>query len=370
MTLVNQYNPNVVFHPATTLNEKLDEMGMSIKEFAIRTGKPEKTIIAVLKEESSLTPEMAILFENVTQIPAQFWINKQARYNEFIARKKHEESIAQAANWAHEFPYAEMAKHNWVPSTRIAEEKTINLLSYFGVASHSAWEKLYVETELKVAAYTSLKQSHQPHAISAWLRQGELQAKHINAPDFDVKLLKSNIPAMRQLMIEQPADFFLQLQSLCLQAGVVLLFTPKLPKVPLSGSTRWLNNTPLIQLTARYKKNDSFWFTFFHELGHIILHGKKFISLENIDFAASDPLKEEEAHQFAICHTFTKEQEQEVVQKGDVTEQDIIDFAKKFNTHPAMIIGRLQHDGYIHYSVGRQFMEPIDLEVISHSSIS
>ena len=96
---------------------------------------------------------------------------------------------------------------------------------------------------------------------------------------------------MRQLMVKQPANFFPKLQELCLQAGVVSLFTPKLPKVPLSGSTRWLNDTPLIQLTARYKRNDNFWFTFFHKLGHIILHGKKYISLENVDFAAADPKK-------------------------------------------------------------------------------
>jgi addiction module HigA family antidote len=367
MTLINQYSPDIVFHPASTLNEKLEEMGMSRKEFALRTGKPEKTIIAVLKEESSVTPEMAVLFENVTQIPAQFWINKQARYNEYIAREKHKEAIAEAMEWAKQFPYAEMAKQNWVDPTRNAQEKTINLLSYFGVASHNAWEKLYVETELKVAAYTSLKQSHQPHAISAWLRQGELQAKQIKAPTFNLKMLKSNIPAMRKLMVNQPVDFFVHLQKLCIEAGVVLLFTPKLPKVPLSGSTRWLGSTPLIQLTARYKKNDSFWFTFFHELGHIILHGKKYISLENVDFVAADPEKEEEAHQFAVSHTFTIDQEQEVLQNATVSEQDIIDYAKKFNTHPAMIIGRLQHDGYIPYSVGRQFIEPIDLTPIVQS---
>jgi len=361
MTLTNQYSPDTVFHPATTLKEKLEEMGMSKKEFALRTGKPEKTIIAVLKEESSITPEMAILFENVTQIPAQFWLNKQARYNEYIARKKQTEAINKAVDWAMQFPYAKMANHDWIVPTRNPKEKTINLLNYFGVASHRAWERLYIETELKVAAYTSLKQSHQPHAISAWLRQGELDARQIDSPDFDVKKLKSNIPAMRQLMIEQPLNFFKQLQDFCLQAGVILLFTPKLPKVPLSGSTRWINNTPLIQLTARYKKNDSFWFTFFHELGHIILHGKKYISLENIDFAAVDFEKEEEAHQFAISHTFTNEQEQEVLQYETINEEDIIRFAKKFNTHPAMIIGRLQHDKYIHYSVGRQFMESIDL---------
>jgi addiction module HigA family antidote len=94
MTLTNQYKPDIVFHPATTLKEKLEEMGMSNKEFALRTGKPEKTIIAVLKEQSSFTPEMAVLFENVTQIPAQFWINKQARFNEYVTRKKREAASA------------------------------------------------------------------------------------------------------------------------------------------------------------------------------------------------------------------------------------------------------------------------------------
>jgi HTH-type transcriptional regulator / antitoxin HigA len=365
MTLANQYMPDIVFHPATTLSEKLGEMKMSIKEFALRTGKPEKTIIAVLKEESSLTPEMAILFENVTQIPAKFWINKQARFNEYVARKKQEEAIENATDWVKEFPYSEMAKKNWVPPTGKNEGKTINLLNYFGIASHRAWEKLYLETELKVAAYTSLKLTHQPHAISAWLRQGELQAKQIDVPAFDMKTLKNNIPLMRQLMVEQPSGFFEQLQKFCLNAGVVLLFTPKLPKVQLSGSTRWLNNTPLIQLTARYKRYDNFWFVFFHELGHIILHGKKYISLENVDFAAADPEKEEDAHKFALKHTFTKQQEKEILQNQVITEQDIIDYAEKFNTHPALIVGRLQHAGLIHYSIGRQFMSPIDLNPIT-----
>jgi len=91
----NQFTPTVVFHPAETLREKMAEMGMGIKEFSLRTGKPEKTIIAVLNEENQLTPEMAVLFENVTKIPAAFWINKQARYNEYIAGEKRKHTILQ-----------------------------------------------------------------------------------------------------------------------------------------------------------------------------------------------------------------------------------------------------------------------------------
>jgi len=363
MTSKNQYYPQTILHPGDTLEEKLQEMGMSIKEFALRTDKPEKTIIAILKGSSAITPEMAIKFENVTKIRANFWMRHQQRYDEFKTRENLKTIVTEAADLAKEFPYTEMAKLNWVAPTRKIEEKTINLLTYFGVATQKGWESLYMESELKVAAYTSLKHMHEPHAISAWLRQGELQAKQIKAPAFNVKKLKSNIPAIRKLMVEQPVDFFKQLQKLCLQAGVVLLFTPKLPKVPLSGSTRWINDNPLIQLTARYKQNDRFWFTFFHELGHIVLHGKKYISLENVDFAAADPEKEQEAHDFAVKHTFSKEQEEKLLRAHptSITADQIAAYAQEFNTHPAMIIGRLQHQGLIHYSVGREFILPVNL---------
>jgi HTH-type transcriptional regulator / antitoxin HigA len=363
MTTKNEYLPQSVLHPSVTLNEKLEEMGMSIKEFALRTGKPEQTIISVLKGDSSITPEMAILFENVTKIPATFWVNKQARYNEFRAREKQKETITGASEWTRCFPYAEMAKLSWVPATRNADEKTVNLFSYFAVSSDEAWNSLYMKSALKVAAYTSLKHTLDPHAISAWLRQGEIQAVDIEAPSFDPKLFKKNLQLIKTLMAKQPDGFFQKLQKLCFQAGVKVFYTPKLPKVPLSGSTRWINDTPIIQLTARYKQNDRFWFTFFHEAGHILLHGKKYISLENIDFSDADPEKEEEANHFAEEWTFTQEQEVEVLNAVPLVEEDIVRYAKKFNTHPAMIIGRFHHKELLPFSIGLEFIVPINLSI-------
>jgi len=361
MATLNEYYPQEVLHPCDTLNEKLDELKMSRKEFALRTGKPEKTIVAILKGESSITPEMAVMFENITKIPAHFWLNKQARYNEYKARLKRKQDVEQAAEWTRSFPYSEMAKSNWVQPTRKIEEKTINLFEYFAISSHNAWNKLYMESELKVAAYASLKYTQEPHAISAWLRQGEIQAEQIEVPEYSNRKFKSVLPAIKNIMVKQPDNFFQQLQNLCLQAGVKVFYTPKLPKVPVSGSTRWIKNTPVIQLTARYKQNDRFWFTFFHEAGHILLHGKKYISLEGINFSEADPIKEEEAHKFAEEYIFSKKQEQEVIDAIPLNEDDIISFAEKFSTHPAIIMGRLQHKELIPFSVGREFIKPINL---------
>lgn len=362
MAKQNQYFPQSVPHPGETLAEKLEEMGMGPKEFALRTGKPEKTIIAVLKGESSITPDMAVQFENVTKIPANFWMNHQRGFDEYIAREKRKATIDEAVAWAKQFPVADMIKKGWLPQVATIQEKTMELLAFFGFSNHKAWEEYYFKQQLKVAFRISLAQTNEPYAISAWLRKGELQTATLAAKDYSEKKFKEALPVLKSMMATHPEDFFNQLQRICLEAGVKLVHTPCIIKAPISGSTRWLNDTPFIQLSGRYNRNDSFWFTFFHEAGHILLHGKKDIFLEKVEFSDKDQLKENEADEFAIKWTLTSDEEAEIIAAAPLREEDIRIFAKKFNTHPAIIIGRLQHKKLIPYSLGREFFEPVIFE--------
>jgi addiction module HigA family antidote len=89
-----KFVPSVAFHPGETLSEKLKEMGMSVKEFAVKTSIPEKTILAIINGSSSITSDMAIAFEIVTRIPAHFWLNKQRSYDGYVARTRREANIA------------------------------------------------------------------------------------------------------------------------------------------------------------------------------------------------------------------------------------------------------------------------------------
>lgn len=360
-TITNQYHPQIAFHPGETLAEKLEELGMGPKEFAIRTGKPEKTVIAILKGKSSITPEMAVQFEHVLKIPAHFWLNMQRNYDEYIAREERQELLQEATEWAKSFPYLDLVKKEWIPARTTILEKTSELLAFFGISSHAAWEDYYFNQQLKVAFRISLAHTKEPYAISAWLRKGELQAAELPKMPYNDKLVKDALPEIKSIMAKHPANFFEQLQAICLEAGVKVVHTPNIKKAPINGSTRWLGDTPLIQLSGRYKRNDSFWFTFFHEAGHIILHGKKDIFLEDVDYSDKDLAKEEEANSFAIKWTLSNEQEEEIVQRYSLTEDDVLEFAEKFNTHPAIIIGRLHHKKLLHYSIGRQFIEPVEL---------
>lgn len=360
-TKQNQYHPETVSHPGATLSEKLNEIAMGPKEFAIRTGKPEKTISSVLSGESAVTSDMAVLFEDVLNIPANFWLTRQKHYEEAVARLKRNESIDQSIEWAKLFPYAEMAKLGWVTATRKAEEKVEYLFKFFSIGNKDAFEDYYFKQKLKVSFRVSLAHTKKPYSFAAWLRQGELQTAALGGSDYDQKILIRNLPRLKELMADQPEDFFNKLQSICLEAGVKVVYTPCLPGATVHGSTRWIGDTPIIQLSARYKQNDIFWFTFFHEIAHILKHGKKYVALENVDYKGQDLEKEKEADEFAVEWTFSKKEEKEVLNDAPLTEDDIVSYSKKFKTHPALIIGRFHHKGLLHYSVGRKFIQKIDL---------
>jgi addiction module HigA family antidote len=357
----NEYAPQSISHPGLSLAEKLEEMGMGVKEFSVRVNKPEKTIIAVTKGKSSITPDMAVKFEDVLNIPAGFWLKRQHRYDEYMARVKKEESILQAIDWVKKFPYAKMASLGWVPATRKVNEKAANLFNFFKVSDHQAWESYYYNQELKVSFRISLAHTNEAMAVAAWLRQGELQAEKLSVPDYDAGKLKKSLSQIKSIMASHPEDFFQELCEVCKDAGVKVVYTPCLPKAPIHGCTRWIGDTPLIQLSARYNANDKFWFTLFHEIGHILLHGKKYISIENINYSDQDIEKEEEADRFAVEHTFSEREEEEVLNSIPLNPDKLRFFAKKFNTHPAMIIGRFHHKRLVPYSIGREFIEPVNL---------
>jgi addiction module HigA family antidote len=312
MATQNQYFPQSVPHPGETLAEKLEEMKMGPKEFALRTGKPEKTIIAIVKGKSSITSDMAVQFEYVTKIPANFWMNLQQGYDEYMSRKKRQKVVQEALAWVEKFPLAEMIKKGWLTPLNTIEEKTMEMLAFFGFATHTAWENYYFHQQLKFAFRISLAQTNDSYAISAWLRKGELQAAELEAKEYSEKKFKDALTELKSIMINQTAGFFIPLQIFCLEAGVKVVHVPYLNNAQIYASTRWLNDTPFIQISDFHQRNDRFWFTFFHEAGHILLHGKKEVFLENLNNANKDLQKEQEADAFAEKWTVPKGEEKDL----------------------------------------------------------
>ncbi len=371
MITKNDFNPNYAIHPGETLKEKLEEITMSSKELAIRTSKPTKTISEVINGKSSITPEMAVQFEQVLKIRASFWIQSQANYNEIIAKQKQEKDIKESEKWANKFPYVEMTQLGWIKSARKINEKTKELLGYFNISKSSSWYKIYIQSKLRINFRISLKYEKDPFALSAWLFQGEKSAQKMLAPSYNKNILKEKLSILKQIMVNNPNNLYSKIQSTCRDAGVKIVFTTLLPKTVISGVARWIKNNPVIQISDRYKRYDIFWFTLFHEIGHIILHSNKkniFIDdINNINNINKENKQEKEANNFAVKCLLNDEEYYEIVEelKSGKNIIDIIKlFANKFDTHPDIIIGRLLRDNKKLYQVStlRKMITKIDFK--------
>lgn len=356
----NQYYPSIMFHPGETLSEKLEELCMGPKEFALRTGKPEKTIIAIMSGKSSITPEMAVKFENVTKIPAHFWTNHQRSYDEFIVRQKQSRIIKDAEEWTRNFPLSELMQKEWIAKVKTIQEKTMELLAFFGFAHHYAWEQYYMNQQLKVTFSISLNGISNPHALSVWLRKGDVQASEIQADTYSEKIFRDVLYKIKELMIQHPKNFFDILQQICLKAGVKVIHTSKLKNMGITASTRWIQGSPVIQLTDRFSRNDIFWWTFYHQAGHIILHGKKDIFLENVEYSDRDIEKEKEADEFARKWLLTHDQEKEILSTSP-KQININKLAKRIDVNPAIIAGRLLGNNLIPLSSSKKYLKEVVL---------
>lgn len=356
------YVPPVVYHPGEILSDKLDELNMSVKEFALRSGKPEKTVHAVLKGESGITPDMAIQFEKVLQIPAHFWLNAQKNYDEAQARKKRNREAESSIAWMKNFPFSDMVKKGFLPQTKGLKEKAEALLSFFGFAKASAWDNYYENQNLATVFRMSLKGHPDRYALSAWLRYGEIEARKRTVPSFSKSVLQTKIAEMQKLANSQleDEDFKTPLADLCAEAGVILVYTPHLTKTKANGATRCFCDHPLVQVSDCHKRYDIFWFSFFHELGHVMLHNsKKDIFLEGDSYSQRDQQKEEEADRFAGETLLPSKLEAELKGKS-YSATAVLEFAAKHNIHPAFIVGRMHHLKEWHPSLGHEFIPRIN----------
>jgi HTH-type transcriptional regulator/antitoxin HigA len=338
--------------PGETLAETLEDKGISQAELAARMGRPLKTINEIIKGRTTITAETAFQLERVLSIPAEFWLERDRNYQLELTEIKEAREMLEAKDWVAQFPLKKMKDLGWVDLSDGIVDKVNSVLTYFAVSDRNAFENYYHQSTYATAFRISDKNKKDPYAISAWLRQGELQAATIEAPAYDAKKFKASLESIKELMASQEEVFFEKLQEICLQAGVKVVHTPCLPNAPACGSTRWVYDSPLVQLSNRFKRNDIFWFTFFHEAGHILLHGKKDVFIEGLEYTEEGKEKEKEADDFAIKWTLTTKQEQEIVSTPALTVEDIETFARKFTTLPALIIGRLAKQNLIPHSLG------------------
>ncbi len=274
----NRYQPDYLVTPGEVLEEYLDSLDMSQAELADRTGLAKKTINEIVKGKAAISPETSLKLERVLGRPAHFWNNLERDYQEDKARLAERERLQKHLEWLKLVPVNELAKQGWIAKFKDKLQQLDEVLRFYGVTTPEQWQKVWEAHQ--VAYRQSQRLEPCALAVSAWLRQGELEAHRRACSPFERQAFLSVLDEARALTREEPKEFVSRLTEACAQSGVAVVFVPELPKTGVSGCTRWLGGKAVIQLSLRYKSNDQLWFTFFHEAGHILKHGRKEVFLE------------------------------------------------------------------------------------------
>lgn len=335
------YQPNKALHPGLTIQRMLEDFGMTQKKLAERTGLSEKHLSQIINGEVLITADTALLLENALDGSAAFWMNLDKNYRETKARIEQEERVLSEVSLLPNFPYNDLVKVHQVEDTRIKTERVKSLWKFFGVNSLT-----YIKNTEAVAYRRKEGAGVKYEALASWLRMGEIMAADLKLEEYSDAGLRNVLSKLRE-MTTNNGKFFIELQETLASVGVGIVGVPHFKNTQVHGATRWLSGNPVIQLSTYGRDADRFWFTLFHEVGHILLHGKK---KQFLEFNKAETTHEEqEANIFASRALIPDADYMRFTMDGDYLETAITNFANGLSIDRGIVVGRLQRDGLVSY---------------------
>jgi HTH-type transcriptional regulator/antitoxin HigA len=289
-------------------------------------------------------------------VPARLWNALEANYQAQRLRQRSRAVSDEDAAWLRALPVKELVARGVLRATNDLADRRDQVFAFFGVASREAWEAVWLTPD--AAFRRSPAFAADPMATAAWLRIGELKAAEIEVAEFDRVRFSGVLQQIRSLMIQPPEEFEPTMKRLLADSGVALVVVDEIKGCRANGAARWLSPTKaLIQLSVRYKWEDIFWFSFFHEAGHLLLHGKRAVFVDQTTRAGTPD--EDEANVFAADLLIPREHERELLRTRDLA--GAVALANKLQVPPSIVIGRLQKEGLLGYNVGHAYRPKFQL---------
>jgi HTH-type transcriptional regulator/antitoxin HigA len=348
--------PDYATPPGESLRQTLDTLGMSQADLARRTGLSPKHINQIIQGAASLSTDAALAFERVTRTPAAFWTNLEANYQLHLTKQAEAAQADQDIEWVKGFPLAELRRRHVISTERDPLKVREELFAFFGVASRRAWDEIWRTPAASFRRSNAFRVDD--YATACWLRIGELEALQTTAEPFDASRFRRALSRIRRVITADPETWEPIVREECAKSGVVVALVSEIKGSRAHGAVRWLSpSKAMLQLSVRQRWEDHFWFSLFHEAGHLLLHGKREAF---VDYAgASGDGEEEEANLFARRMLIPAEEEGRL--RDLRTAPAIRLFADELRLPPGIVVGRLQHDGIVPFSFGHRLRRQLQL---------
>lgn len=346
MTTDTQIISDLPVPPGEYLEEVREALGMSKGELATRMGRPLSKLSQIFNGSKAVTPDTALELERATGVAAHIWTGLEMDYRLSLAKRREQEREEQLAAQTHFVPlfcYSHLVKAGAVKAFTRPIDKVRELQTFFRVMS--------LESVLQIPRYqvahrhgAKAVDDRSPEAVAVWLRVGEVRAQAVECEAFSKERLRDALPEIRQLTRREPEEFEPRLKTLLAEAGVALVLCPHFPKTKAQGATFFLTEEKaVLMMTLRYRWADIFWFTLFHEIGHLLLHKVKDAILED---GAKNQM-ELEADAFARDTLIKPSDWERFITFMDSNEKTIQAFSDDQGICPGIVVGRLQHENHL-----------------------
>ncbi|EMJ91623.1 ImmA/IrrE family metallo-endopeptidase [Leptospira alstonii] len=342
MSKTTAFRPDWVSEPSDTIIDILAKKQISFQEFSEQMSRPVNKVNGLLNGKIRIDKEIAQQLEIVLGPPANFWIERENQFQKDFSLLESQNLENEKKEWLKLIPVKEMLKLGWLDNFDDSIDVVEKCLNFFGVANIRTWHEKY-NSEIGMALFKMTSSfTSEPGAIAAWIRQGEILSQSINCNKWDSDNFLKSLSAIRSLTFKKdPSNFIPELTKLCAESGVAVIIARTPSGCKASGATKFINpDKALLMLSFRYLSNDHFWFTFFHEAGHLLLHSSNSLHVEGSWITNEN--EEAEANQFA-ADVLIPEEFKEKFQKLRSNRNEVIKFARFINIHPGIVVGQLQH---------------------------
>jgi HTH-type transcriptional regulator / antitoxin HigA len=346
MTEALAFEPAWFSPPGELIAEKLRRSGTSVEHFAWEMDVEETEAKRLMEGRLEITDQIASRLQTVVGGSTKFWIVREAQYRKDMSRVAQSLDKDVAKQWLRTLPIKQMKDFGWIEPNGNEVDILAECLRYFDVFSVRGFQTKLEQINSATKLRSSQAFKSNPASLAAWLRRGEIEADCIKTERWNRDRFRDLMPELRKLTrLRQPSKFVPMLQKACAEAGVAVVIVRAPSGCRASGATSFLSDEKaMLMLSFRYLRDDHFWFSFFHECGHLILHekGQMFIEGEPHEQVAH----EEEANQFA-ARTLIPDPWYRSLEKLPTTEKEVVRFAVRVGVSPGIVVGQLQHRGRI-----------------------
>ncbi|WP_170565778.1 ImmA/IrrE family metallo-endopeptidase [Ruegeria atlantica] len=341
--------PNWASPPGATIERIMSSREISYDDLADALNITRSEISDLIAGDVRIDEELAELLSDVVGSTARFWIDRDRKF-ECELRRVTTDQADELIEWVKSLPVSSLKEFGFTTKGLRAEVAAKEILGFFGCKTFADWNARYRAGVTDVAFRTSSAFQSDDMAILVWRRMGEIQFEKMNLPPYDPKLFSAMLPELKKLSaFKNPDTMVRKLRAQCKEAGVAVT-TARAPKGCRASGAAWWSDSgnPIIHLSFRHLSNDHFWFTFYHECGHVLLHQGDFVDIDHDGEGGVYDRIENEANSFSSAQLIPESGWDRIYSRS-LSPKSLIRTAREFDIAPGILAGQLEKKGIVKY---------------------